>query len=81
MVVGQDQKYLGALIVPQQEAVMAFAQENNIPILDYETLIQQPEINELVANDVADLVGPHNGFKPFERILSLNLYPSPSRWA
>lgn len=77
MVVGQDQKYLGALIVPQQEAVMAFAQENNIPILDYETLIQQPEINELVANDVADLVGPHNGFKPFERIFKFKLIPKP----
>jgi long-chain acyl-CoA synthetase len=77
MVVGQDQKYLGALIIPQQEAVMAFAQENNIPILDYETLIQQPEINELVANDVVDLVGPHNGFKPFERIFKFKLIPKP----
>jgi long-chain acyl-CoA synthetase len=75
MVVGQDQKYLAALIVPKQDAVMAFAKENNIPILDYETLLAQPEINEIVANDVADLVGPHSGFKAFERVFKFKLLP------
>ena len=77
MVVGQDQKYLAALIVPHQEAVMAFAKENDIPILDYETLLQQPEINELIANDVMELVSPHNGFKPFERVFKFKLLQKP----
>lgn len=77
MVVGQDQKYLAALIVPKQDAIMAFAEENNIPILDYETLLQQPEVIEIVANDVADLVGPHTGFKPFERVFKFKLIPKP----
>jgi long-chain acyl-CoA synthetase len=75
MVVGQDQKYLAALIVPVREAVIAFAEENNIPIVDYELLLQQPEINEVVANDVADLVNPHAGFKPFERVFKFKLIP------
>jgi long-chain acyl-CoA synthetase len=77
MVVGQDQKYLAALIVPGQSAVMAFAEENNIPIVDYELLLQQPEINEIIANDVADLVGPKTGFKPFERVFKFRLIPTP----
>lgn len=77
MVVGQDQKYLAALIVPKQDAIMAFAQENNIPIIDYESLLQQPEVNELIANDVADLVGPHTGFKPFERVFKFKLLSKP----
>jgi long-chain acyl-CoA synthetase len=77
MVVGQDQKYLAALIVPVREAVIAFAEENNIPIVDYELLLQQPEINEVVANDVADLVNPQAGFKPFERIFKFKLIPKP----
>ncbi|MFQ3547865.1 MAG: long-chain fatty acid--CoA ligase [Termitinemataceae bacterium] len=77
MVVGQDQKYLAALIVPKEDAVTAFAKENNIPIVDYETLLQQPEIIELIANDVADLVGPHTGFKPFERVFKFKLLPRP----
>ncbi|MDR1024344.1 MAG: long-chain fatty acid--CoA ligase, partial [Treponema sp.] len=57
-VVGQDQKYLAALIVPVQAAVMAFAEENNIPIVDYELLLQQPEINGIIANEVAELISP-----------------------
>jgi long-chain acyl-CoA synthetase len=75
MVVGQDQKYLAALIVPARDVVMAFAEENHIPIVDYELLLQQPEINEVVANEVANLVGPRNGFKPFERIFKFRLIP------
>jgi long-chain acyl-CoA synthetase len=77
MVVGQDQKYLAALIVPVQDRLMAFAAENNIPIVDYELLLQQPEINEVIANDVAELVGPKKGFKPFEGIYKFRLLPRP----
>jgi long-chain acyl-CoA synthetase len=75
IVLGQDQKYLAALIVPAPRVVTAFAEENNIPIVDYELLLQQPEIYEVVANEVADLVGPRNGFKPFERIFKFRLIP------
>jgi long-chain acyl-CoA synthetase len=74
-VVGQDQKYLAALIVPVQSALMTFAEENNIPIVDYELLLQQPEINEIIANDIADLVSPRTGFKPFERVFKFKLLP------
>lgn len=77
MVVGQDQKYLAALIIPSQDAVLAFAKENNIPSIDYDTLLQQPEINELIANEVAELVSPHTGFKPFERVFKFKLLAKP----
>jgi long-chain acyl-CoA synthetase len=77
MVAGQDQKYLAALIVPVQSAVLAFAEENNIPIVDYELLLQQPEINGIIATEVADLVSPKTGFKPFERVFKFRLIPGP----
>jgi len=77
MVVGQDQKYLAALIIPRQEAVMAFAEENNIPIVDYELLLQQPEINQLITSEVADRVSPKTGFKPFERVFKFALLTKP----
>jgi long-chain acyl-CoA synthetase len=77
MVLGQDQKYLAALIVPIQEAIIDFAEENNIPIVDYELLLQQPEIIEIIANDVADLVSYRTGFKTFERIHKFYLLPKP----
>jgi len=77
MVVGQDQKYLAAFVVPRQDALMAFAQENNIPVADYDALLQTAEVNELVANDIADLVSPRTGFKPFERVFKFKLLAKP----
>ena len=77
MVTGQDQKYLAALIVPNQQAIMDFAEENAIPIVDYELLLQQPEINELISAELADRVGPKTGFKPFERVFKFTLLSKP----
>ena len=77
MVVGQDQKFLAALVVPWQEALMAFAEENNIPIVDYELLLQQPEINELISAEIAGRVNLKTGFKPFERVFKFALLTRP----
>jgi len=77
MVLGQDQKYLAALIVPRQEKIMAFAEENNIPIVDYELLLQQPEINQLIASELSDRINIKTGFKPFERVFKFTLLPKP----
>ena len=77
VVVGQDQKYIAALIVPIQETIMAFAEEHNIPIVDYELLLEQPEIIDLISNDVSELVNQKTGFKTFERIYKFRLLAKP----
>jgi len=77
MVVGQDQKYLAALVVPWQEAIMAYAEENSIPIVDYELLLQQPEINALISAEIAAKVNLKTGFKPFERVFKFALLTRP----
>jgi long-chain acyl-CoA synthetase len=77
MVAGQDQKYLAAIIIPWQQMIMDFAEENAIPIVDYDLLLQQPEINAIIASEIADRVSPKNGFKPFERIYKFALLPKP----
>jgi long-chain acyl-CoA synthetase len=77
VVLGQDQKYLAALIVPDQDAVTAWAEENHVPILDYEGLLQQPEVAELIDYEVNELVSAKNGFKSFERIFRFALLPAP----
>jgi len=77
MVIGQDQKFLAALIVPRQEKIMAFAEENNIPIVDYELLLQQPEINQLIAAELSDRINTKTGFKPFERVFKFTLLTKP----
>jgi len=77
MVLGQDQKFLAALIVPRQEKIMAFAEENNIPIVDYELLLQQPEINQLISAELSDRINTKTGFKPFERVFKFTLLTKP----
>ena len=77
VVLGQDQKYLAALIVPEKEAVIAWAEENNVLIVDYETLLQQPEVAELIDSEINLLVSSANGFKSFERIFRFALLASP----
>ena len=77
VVLGQDEKYLAALVIPRQENLTAWAEENNIPFADYETLVQQPEIHELLDSEISELVGPKNGFKPFERIFRFDILPEP----
>ena len=77
MVVGQDQKHVAALIVPVQDAIMAFAEEHNIPIVDWELLLQQPEIIEIIASDITGLICEKGGFKTFERIYKFRLLAKP----
>ena len=75
VVLGQDQKYLAALIVPRQDAVMAWAKDNEVPIVDYETLLEQPEVFELFDCEASELVSAKNGFKSFERVFRFKLLP------
>jgi long-chain acyl-CoA synthetase len=77
VVLGQDQKYLAALIVPDPEAVNAWAKENVSAIIDYESLLQQPEVLELFDFEIAERVSAKNGFKSFERIFRFALLPTP----
>jgi long-chain acyl-CoA synthetase len=77
VVLGQDQKYLAALIVPDQDAVTAWARENNVVDIDYESLLQQPEVVELIDYEVNELVSMKNGFKSFERIFRFALLSRP----
>jgi long-chain acyl-CoA synthetase len=77
VVLGQDKKYIAALIVPDQAAVTAWAEENKVMIVDYENLLQQPEVVELIDYEVNELVSAKNGFKSFERIFRFVLLPKP----
>ncbi|MCL2211239.1 MAG: long-chain fatty acid--CoA ligase [Treponema sp.] len=77
MVAGQDQKFLAALVIPIQQAIMDFAEENSIPIVDYELLLQQPEINELISSEISEYVSSKNGFKSYEKINKFTLCARP----
>jgi long-chain acyl-CoA synthetase len=73
MVVGQDKKHLGVLVVP---SLTGFATAG-IAAPDLETLASKPETKELIAGEVRLLAGAAAGFKPFERIAAIELLGKP----
>jgi long-chain acyl-CoA synthetase len=77
VVLGQDKKYLAALIIPTQDTVTGWAKDNNIPYDSWETLIQQPEVIELIDAEVNEYVSAKTGFKSFERLFRFTLLPTP----
>ena len=68
MVLGQDQKFLAALIVPNFELIEQKALELEISYMDREELVLSSGINELIEKEIRSLINAKNGFKHFENI-------------
>ena len=68
VVLGQDQKFLAALIVPNLERIEAYAKENAIPYMDMESLAKLHEIRELIHAEITERVNQKTGFRGFEMI-------------
>ena len=77
MVVGQDKKQLGALIVVDEEKVNAWAKENMVEIKGYSDLISNDKTKSLIKSEIRTLISSRNGFKPFETIGGFYLLPKP----
>lgn len=75
VLLGQDQKYLAALIIPDLELIEAYAKENSISYMYMEDLVETPEINEMMNDIVQELISAKNGFKTFERIFKFKVLP------
>jgi long-chain acyl-CoA synthetase len=73
MVVGEHQKYAGALIVPAFHVVRKWCQEQGIdPGTDNEALIRHPKVLELFRETVQDM---NKYFSPVEQIKKFELLP------
>lgn len=77
VVVGQDQRYLAALVVPAEEEIKRYAKENSIELVDYPLLLKKEEIVKLIDTEIQSLVNSKNGFRMFERISKFALLPKP----
>ena len=73
MVVGQDRKHLGLLVVPSLSGFSA----TGITATDLAALEVRPEVTEMLRLEIRRLVGEASGFKPFERITSFHLLRKP----
>lgn len=68
MVVGQDQKYLGALILPALEKFKEFGST-------YEELAENRSVQKKMEEEVKSMIRTENGFKSFEKIGEVRLLP------
>ncbi len=73
VVLGQDKKYLAALIVPVKDAILAYATEHDLSVDDYETLLEDPDIIQLFRTAIDTRINHANGFRPFEFIFRFTL--------
>ena len=73
MVVGQDQKSLGALIVPSLEGFRAAGLNAN----GMADLVARENAHRLAEAEIRSLIGAESGFKPFERIPVWRFVPKP----
>lgn len=77
VVVGQDQRNLGALILPKKDEVEIWAKENNISFKDFEDLVKKDELYKLIENEIRELVSAKNGFRMFEKIVKFAFLTKP----
>lgn len=77
VVVGQDQRYLAALLLVDEEEVKNYAAENGIQYDTYENLLSSDNIQSLFENEVSSLVNSKTGFKMYERVSRFCLITKP----
>ncbi|MBP5283317.1 MAG: AMP-binding protein, partial [Treponema sp.] len=68
VVLGQDQRYLAALIVPEKVEVEAFCKEAKLDYKNYSAMVRSPEVLHMIETEVATRINAKNGFKSYERI-------------
>lgn len=73
VVLGQDRKFLTALIVLDMDNLKLFAEEKKIQFASDAELIKKPEVVDRLRSDINELVCEKNGFKSFERIARFHL--------
>ena len=77
MVVGQDQRFLAALVVPSEEEIVGYAQEQQIPYNSYSELLNTPEIKKLIDTEIQTAISAKNGFRLFEKVSRFALLEKP----
>ena len=77
VVLGQDKRYLAALILVDEEEIKNYAAENGIQFDTFENLLASAEIQTLYEGEIANLISSKNGFKMFERVNKFTLITKP----
>ncbi len=73
MVVGQDQKFLGVLVVPELSAF----RKNGTQPKDLAELSSLPETKTIIQKEIRQLISSSSGFKKYEQIRDFRILPKP----
>lgn len=73
VVLGQDQRYLAALVVPEKDEIVDFCKQAKLPYKNYSEMIKSPEVQHLIETEVGTRINAKNGFKSYERINKIAL--------
>lgn len=73
MIVGQDKRALGALIVPSKEVVEEYAKAEGLDVSDYPALLKNEKVHTYIYDKVSSIINPANGFRSCERIGKIGL--------
>jgi long-chain acyl-CoA synthetase len=73
IVVGQDKKGLGLLIVPDFEQLKSYVQEHYGEVVDnLEHLLEKKNLTQKIKSKINELIQPKKGFKPFEKLQNIH---------
>ena len=75
MVAGQDQKFLAALVVPNEEAIEKLAKQEGITWGSREQLLANLKIHEHLSGEINSRVNEKRGFRAFERVFRFRVIP------
>jgi len=75
IIVGQDKPRLGALIVPDFEALKEYAKKEGIQYKNIKELISNPKIISLYQKEQKRLISKEQSFKPYETVMGIALLP------
>ena len=73
VVLGQDRKFLGALIVPATDALAGYLESRRIPVPQDREWKDIPEVVRLITTEIQDRINRKNGFRYHERIFRFAL--------
>lgn len=76
MIVGQDQKFLGAVIVPNFDNLEKWANSSGVSFSSRDDLLINEEVNKLYSKHISDTINTKLGFKNFEKIVGFVLLPN-----
>lgn len=77
MIVGQDQKFLGALLCLNLEQVKALFANQTEPWVDEGELLQSETLRGILNQEIQQIISSKNGFKPFEKICRFTVLEKP----